>query len=127
MTIKGILVFRVSSLYFVFYGHRLFCSTLAQEYSHRYHNTVKCFDLSTWTFGWPRQVSAILSSRPAILGVSGHDLLAKIEALTTLLGGTETELGAIIAQQPHLLLADVDDRLREKVLNACVRSRRVLR
>ncbi|CAM9189283.1 unnamed protein product [Laminaria digitata] len=62
-----------------------------------------------------QQVSSIGSSSPAVLDISAEELHAKIETLKTLLGGTESELGTIVAQQPHLLLADVDDRVREKV------------
>lgn len=69
-------------------------------------------------------MSSIGSSSPAVLDISAEELHAKIETFKTLLGGTESELGTIVAQQPHLLLADVDDRVREKVLNACVRSNR---
>lgn len=76
----------------------------------------------SWACDHRRQVSSIVSSLPAVLGISAQELHAKIETLKTLIDGTESELGTTVARQPTLLLADVDDRLREKVLSVCVRS-----
>lgn len=67
-------------------------------------------------------MSAIVSSLPAVLDISAQELHAKVETLKALIDGTESELGTTVARQPTLLLAEVDDRLREKVMNVCVCS-----
>ena len=69
-------------------------------------------------------MSSIVSAEPSLLDISAQELHAKVEAFKILLNGTESELGTMVARQPNLLLVDVDDRLREKVPNVCLRSKR---
>lgn len=58
----------------------------------------------------------MVASRPALLVVPTRDVDARVEGLKTLLAGTERELGAVFVKLPHLLLADIDEPLRRKVL-----------
>lgn len=57
----------------------------------------------------------MISSRPALLAVPAQDLDTRVAALKALLGGTESDISAILKKQPHFLLVDVNDPFKEKV------------